>query len=87
MKTLLFLSIILWAATAYADQRYNPYSNTWETTTNNTVLKYNAYENNWSYQHPASRPEYNAYENKWEYAAPKTQVPGTYGWQPSGEQR
>jgi len=49
-------------------QRYNPYSDTWETTRGEKELRYNPHEDEWSYEDPdATFPVYNPHEDRWEY--------------------
>lgn len=92
MKGILILAIVtagflVPVTGAIAEQKYNPYTNRWETTTNDTILKYNPYENDWSYQKPNAQPEYNPYENKWEFNEKEHNNPwnnnkekNKYGW-------
>ena len=55
---------------AHAVQKYNAFTNKWETTSKDSEMKYNAFDNEWSYEQPGSQLEYNAFENEWEYAPP-----------------
>ena len=56
----------------FAGQKYNPYTNQWETVPNNYEMKYNPYDNEWTYQHPQAQQEYNPYNNTWDYCPPET---------------
>lgn len=52
---------------AFAETRYNPFENRYETASDCDVLKYNAFENKYSYEHENSQLEYNAFENEYEW--------------------
>ncbi len=65
-SVLVFFMVLAFPA-VQADQKYNPYSSKWETTTPEAKLKYNAYEGDWHYVEPDLKVEYNPYEGKWEY--------------------
>lgn len=70
MKTSIFilLFLALTISTATASQRYNPFTNKWETASSKAVITYNPYENTWEYAEPESTWEYNIYVKKWEPA-------------------
>ena len=71
MARILILLIVLSisVSAAWCEQKYNPFTNKWETVPDNSdwQTKYNAFENNWSYQPRDAKVEYNAFENKWEW--------------------
>jgi hypothetical protein len=66
----IILSLIL-AYTAFsplaAVQKYNGFSNKWETVPQDSQLKYNGLENTWSYQPPDAQIEYNSFENQYQW--------------------
>ncbi len=72
MKTLILIAVLLLPAPAYAAQKYNPFSNTWETTSSDSELEYNPHEDSWSYEQKGSTLEYNPFQNKWEFAPPES---------------
>ena len=47
-----------------AEQKYNPYTNQFETVRPNAVLKYNPHENEWRFAAPNATPKYNAMEKE-----------------------
>ncbi len=61
--------VLLFAASAECDQRYNAMEGRWETVPDNSNWqpKYNAMEGEWSYQPQNAQTEYNAFENKWDW--------------------
>ena len=71
MKTLIFVIMvtIFVAATGYCEQKYNAFTNKWETVPDNSnwQTKYNAFDHSWSYQPRDAKTEYNAFENRWEW--------------------
>ncbi len=67
MRTLLVMVMCLVCVTAWADQKYNPYENRWETVPSDWEVEYNPFENDWSYQPEEAEIEYNPYENQWEW--------------------
>lgn len=69
VKIVLFLMtlIVSLADTCFAEQKYNPYVNQWETTYSDSQIKYNPYNNSWNYERQGSQMEYNPYTNRWEY--------------------
>ena len=69
-KTLAILVVLVLAGVVYAGQKYNPYTNTWETTRPGWVLKYNAMGDAWHYAPPNAQPTYNPMENRWDMAPP-----------------
>lgn len=70
MKELIIIAILLLPAAAFADQKYNPFSGKYETTSPDADLKYNPFSNKWSYEQKGSTFEYNPFEKKYEYAPP-----------------
>ena len=70
-RSIAFLVILIYSVSAHAAQKYNPYTNKWETTSEDATVQYNPYDNTWSYQQPGSQVEYNPYENEWEWAPPE----------------
>jgi len=62
----LIIIISLISSTVYAGQRYNPYTNKYETASKGEVLTYNPYENEYTYAYPDNKWEYNPYEDKYE---------------------
>ena len=67
MKRLFIIFILGLSTTLMAAQKYNPYSNTWESVPDSWVLRYNPYANRWSFQSHASQLRYNSYKNVWEW--------------------
>ena len=67
----LFLTVVMVTmifTLAQAEQKYNPYSDRWETVSEcEDQLTYNPYEDSWSYEMEGSEIEYNPYEDSWEY--------------------
>ena len=59
--------LMLLSAPVFAEHKYNPYTQRWETVAPNSVLKYNPYEREWEYAQPGSKPTYNPYEHQWEF--------------------
>lgn len=63
----LIVSLFVFATTAIAEQKYNPYTGDWETASPDSELQYNTHEGNWEYAPEGSSLEYNPHEGKWEY--------------------
>ena len=61
------VTTIFLGSTAFADLKYNPYTNQWENVGNDYQMKYNPYSNDWGYQKPGAQLQYNPYTNQWEY--------------------
>ncbi len=61
--------IALMASPASCEQKYNAFTNKWETVPDNSdwQTKYNAFDNSWSYQPRDAKTEYNAFENRWDW--------------------
>ncbi len=74
------LATLFLAGTALAGQKYNAFTNRWETVPDRYEMKYNPHNNNWSYQAPKARPEYNPHQNTWDWN------PEPYGTQRQGLQ-
>ena len=70
MKKLLLLTLLCCSLTAYAEQKYNPYNNEWETVSPDAELKYNPFSNNHEYVSPDAEPRFNAYSGEYEMASP-----------------
>ena len=68
MKTLLLISIIIFTNIAQTHFKYNPYSNSYESTTPNSKLKYNPYSGKYSFQEPSAKLKYNPYSGKYYYS-------------------
>lgn len=71
MKTLIILLVLSMATVCYAGQKYNPYSQRWETTPIDSEMKYNPYDQEWSYEDKDSEVEYNPYEQTWDWNEPE----------------
>ncbi len=68
MKTIIFLGLACMAMGGLnASQKYNPYTNKFETVPPNSQIKYNPYNNNYSFQPPGAKLEYNPYSRKYEW--------------------
>lgn len=68
MKTLLILSLSILSLTSLsAGQKYNGFSNRWETVPEGSQLQYNGFNNTWSYQPRGAQLEYNGFENEWQW--------------------
>ena len=71
---LIILAVILFASLpAAADQKYNPHSGQWETTTQNSELRYNPHSGQWGYS-SGTVPRYNPFENQWDMAPPNSEL-------------
>lgn len=83
MSRIILISLVLAAGPALADQKYNPYTTAWETTTPEAELEFNAYENTFEY---VPRPygndpllEYNPYSGSFDYVPDTTPPQNLYG--------
>lgn len=89
MKKILFVIALCAVINTYGEQKYNPYSEKFETTSPDAQLEYNPFSNSHSYvPRPAGqapRMEYNAYENNFELV-PVTEAP-TYELSPPSSPR
>ena len=68
MKRLALVTVfftLTFSALAIADQKYNPYTNKWETTDSDSTLQYNALEDEWGYADENANPRYNALQDQW----------------------
>jgi len=70
---LLAFSLAFLSQISFAEQKYNPHTGTWETTTPDAKLQYNPHSNSWKYSAPNSSPQYNPHNNSWDMA-PKGSV-------------
>ena len=70
-KLLIVILVLVFCGVCWADQKYNPYQDRWETTSPDAQLQYNPYEDEFTYEQPDSGLEYNPYEDKFEYAPPE----------------
>jgi len=75
IKGFLILLILVAPMTGYAEQKYNPYENKWETVSDKSheqaVLKYNPTTGKHHYAQPDAKLKYNPYENEWETVSDK----------------
>lgn len=78
MKTAIALTLAVLALPALAEQKFNPYSGEWETTTPDAEVEYNPYSGKHEYvPHPQGREpelEYSPYNDTWEHV-PDTSEP------------
>ena len=58
----------------YAESKYNPYTDEWETVSPNSQLKYNPFSGEWKYANPDAESKYNPYSGDWETASPNSQL-------------
>ena len=65
--TLLTLGVAA-VSSSQADIRFNPYSQSWESSPSDGVLKFNPYSHGWSYERPDSSLEFNPYNHQWNYS-------------------
>ena len=59
MKHLLLTFIIVFFANVYAEQKYNPYSNEWETVIPDAQLQFNPFSNTHEFASPDASPKFN----------------------------
>lgn len=69
---LLFYAICL---NAYAEQKYNPYTGKWETTSKDAAIERNPYTGEQHYQPKGSELEYNPFSKKYEWTPPSQAKP------------
>ena len=62
----LFITLICSSVDAYAEQKYNPCSNEWETVMPDVQLKFNTFSNKNEFASPDASPKFNPYANKYE---------------------
>ena len=67
---LVLLGLALSKTSIAADQKYNPYTQKWETVAPDSVLKYNPYEREWKYASPDAKSTYNPHNRSWDMAPP-----------------
>lgn len=69
MRKIILMSVIglLICGLAFAGQKYNPYTQRWETVPDNWQTQYNPYSQTWSYQPQGAKIEYNPYQRKWDW--------------------
>lgn len=65
---ILALFICFSASTVFSDQKYNSHTQTWESTSPDSVLKYNSHERQWQFADPEAKPRYNAHQRTWQLA-------------------
>ena len=67
MKYIVMIMLLLIPITCKAEQKYNAFTDTWETTSSDSEMKYDAINDEWGYHEPEARQEYNSNEEKWEW--------------------
>jgi len=87
MNKVLMLLVLAIPMTAYAEQKYNPYENKWETVSDKdkekTILRYNPTTGKHHYAQPDAKLKYNAYENKWEIVSDKDNKKAVFRYNPT----
>ena len=71
MKKLLLLTLLCFSINVYAEQKYNPYNNEWETVMPDAQLQFNPFSNKHEFASPEASPKFNPCLNKYEMARKK----------------
>jgi len=64
---LVILGVFCFVILGLAGQKYNPFTNKWETVPEDAEIRYDPFNNTWHFHDPDAEQEYNPFSNQWQW--------------------